>query len=60
MSDFNPGDKVTVTNPIQPSRFTGGETGEVVRVGFRYGMVPIRDDANGVLAAVYPQEITKS
>jgi len=60
MSDFKPGDKVTVTHPVQPTRFQGGETAVVIRVGFRYGMVQIQDDADGVLAAVYPQEITKS
>lgn len=58
MSDFQPGDKITVTSPVQPTRFKGGETGEVVRIGFRYGMVQIRDE-HGALAAVYPQEITK-
>lgn len=59
MSDFKAGDKVTVTNPIQPTRFKGGETATVARTGFRYGMVQIQADEDGVMAAVYPQEITK-
>lgn len=58
MSDFQPGDKVTVTNPVQPTRFQGGETATVIRTGFRYGMVQIEDE-DGVRAGVYPQEISK-
>lgn len=59
MSEFQTGDKVTVTNPMQPTRFTGGETATVVHTAFRSGMVQIKDDKDGLLAAVYPQEITK-
>jgi len=58
VSDFQPGDKVVVTNPVQPTRFTGGETATVVRTGFSHGMVQIEDEY-GVRAGVYPQEITK-
>ncbi|MCZ4510450.1 hypothetical protein O3Q52_20100 [Streptomyces sp. ActVer] len=58
MGQFSKGDKVTVTNPVQPTRFQGGETGEVVRTDFRDGMVQIRDE-DDVLASVHPTEITK-
>lgn len=58
MALFSKGDKVTVTNPVQPTPFQGGETGEVVRTDFRNGTVQIRDERD-VLAAVHPAEITK-
>ena len=58
MSDFQPGEHVTVTNPFQPTRYQGGETGVVVDV--RNGLVQIQDDADGALIAVYPEEITKN
>lgn len=60
MPDFKPGDKVTVTNPMPPTRFKGGETATVANTSIRSGMVQIQSDEDGVMAAVYPQEITKS
>ncbi len=58
MGLFSKGDKVTVTNPVQPTRFEGGEAGEVIRTDFRDGMVQIRDE-HGIPASVHPGEITK-
>jgi hypothetical protein len=59
MSEFQTGDKVVVTNPMQPTRFKGGETATVAHTSFRSGMVQIRSDEDGVTASVHPQEITK-
>lgn len=58
MGLFSKGDRVTVTNPVPPTCFQGGETGEVVRTDFRDGMVQIRDE-HGVPASVHQAEITK-
>jgi hypothetical protein len=55
---FSKGDKVTVTNPIQPTDHKGGETGVVVRT--RDDLVQIRQDSDGSLATVFVDEISKS
>ncbi|NUQ97531.1 MAG: hypothetical protein HOY79_13590 [Streptomyces sp.] len=62
MSDFKPGDKVTLTNPIQPTNHKVGDSGVVTGVGTVEGVeiVQIQNDRDGSLQAVYPQEITKS
>ncbi|MER6350628.1 hypothetical protein ABT186_01930 [Streptomyces sp. NPDC001634] len=62
MSDFQPGDKVTVTNPAQPTNHKVGDSGVVVDVGSVAGMkvIQIQNDRDGSLQAVYPQEIAKS
>lgn len=58
MTDFKPGDKVTVTNPVQPTGHKGGETGVVAKVA--NGLVHVQEDRDGSLIAVFPEEITKS
>lgn len=61
MPKFRPGDEITVTNPVQPTGHTGGETGVVVGVGrvADSEVVQIREDRDGSLTGVYPEEITK-
>lgn len=59
MSHFQPGDEVTVTDPVQPTRYVGGETAVVVAGPNEQGVIKIQDDADGALIDVYPQEITK-
>lgn len=62
MGLFNKGDKVTVTNPIQPTGHKGGETGTVTDTGFVADteVVQIREDATGHSVGVYPDEISHS
>ncbi|MFI5473182.1 hypothetical protein ACIA6D_23445 [Streptomyces cacaoi] len=58
---FRKGDKVTITNPIQPTGHKGGETATVIDSGTVAGtkIVQIQDDQTGSLTGVYPQEITR-
>lgn len=60
MSDFQPGDAITVTNPVQPTRYEGGETGVVVAGPNGQGVIKIQDDVDGAMIGVYPDEITHS
>jgi hypothetical protein len=61
MGLFSNGDKVTVTNPIQPTNHKGGETGVVTGTNTvaGYEVVQIRNDSDGTLQGVWPEEITK-
>jgi len=60
MGMFSKGDKVTVTNPAQPTSHKGGETGTVTATGLVAGteIVQIREDATGASTGVYPEEIS--
>lgn len=60
MGLFNNGDKVTVTNPMQPTSHKGGETGVVIDSGIVEGakVVQIREDVTGASVGVFPEEIT--
>jgi hypothetical protein len=59
MGLFSKGDKVTVTNPMQPTGHKGGETGTVIDSGMVQGteVVQIREDATGNSVGVFPEEI---
>jgi ribosomal protein L21E len=61
MSSFRPGDEVVVTSPVQPTGHRGGETGTVTSVGIvgDATVVQIRDDRDGSLIGVFPDEIRK-
>lgn len=60
MTAFQPGDRVTVTNPIQPTGHQGGETGTVIGTGDVAGteVVQVRQDSDGSLIGCYPSELT--
>lgn len=60
MGLFNSGDKITVTNPMQPTSHKGGETGVVTDSGIVEGaeVVQIREDVTGNSVGVFPEEIT--
>ena len=59
---FQPGDEVTVTNPVEPTGHKGGETGVVIGTTNVAGtdVVQIQEDRDGSLSGVYPEEITKN
>ncbi|GHH58245.1 hypothetical protein [Streptomyces candidus] len=58
---FKSGDKVTVTNPEQPTHHTGGETGTVTGVVTVGGseIVQLVEDQTGQQVGVHPDEISK-
>lgn len=58
---FTPGDQVVVTDPVQPTRHRGGETGTVINSGTVAGaaVVTIRQ-SDGTCIGVYPEEITRA
>jgi hypothetical protein len=58
---FQPGDEITVTNPVEPTGHKGGETGVVIGTANVAGtdVVQIQEDRDGSLTGVYPEEITK-
>lgn len=61
MGLYKSGDKVTVTNPVQPTNHKGGETAVVVGSGLvaGYEVVQIQNDSDGSLQGVWPNEISK-
>ncbi|MFE7233935.1 hypothetical protein ACFVAF_25360 [Streptomyces sp. NPDC057596] len=61
MTSFKRGDKVTVTNPVEPTGYTGGETAVVIGVSSAGGReaVYLHNAADDSLSPVLPQEITK-
>ncbi|WP_394436235.1 hypothetical protein [Streptomyces sp. SGAir0957] len=60
MGRFSKDDKVTVTNPVEPTAHKGGETGTVVGTTNVSGteVVQFQDDRDGSVTGVYPEEIT--
>jgi hypothetical protein len=64
MGRFSKGDKVAVTNPMQPTGHKGGETGTVTKaetVDFgtsKTDLVEIRQDADGQRVTCYPSELS--
>jgi hypothetical protein len=58
MTDFKPGDAVTVTSPVQPTGHQGGETGVVTGAPNEHNVVGFQDDADGSVTGVYVDEIT--
>ncbi|MFB7736195.1 hypothetical protein ACFC08_17780 [Streptomyces sp. NPDC056112] len=61
MSSFKRGDKVTVTSPIEPTGYEGGETAVVIGVSAHGGReaVFLHNERDDSLSPVLPQEITK-
>lgn len=61
MGAFREGDEVVVTDPVEPTGHRGGETGTVTgtsSVGDTE-VVQIREDRDGSVTGVYPEEITR-
>ncbi|WP_180989952.1 hypothetical protein [Streptomyces noursei] len=58
MSQYQPGDHVTVVAPIQPTGLRGGETGVVTQT--RDDLVRLRRDDNGHEVVVYAAELRRS
>lgn len=56
MSRFKSGDRVTVTNPIEPTSHQGGEQGVVVET--HKDLVRVKD-ADGQTATCFREELTK-
>lgn len=57
------GDRVTITNPIQPTRHTAGETGVVIDTwtgDHHEELAQIQEDATGELSVCYATELTKN
>ncbi|WP_158920582.1 hypothetical protein [Streptomyces sp. NBRC 109706] len=52
---YSPGDRVTVTSPIQPTRHKGGETGKVTTANGN--LVRIRED-DGRESTVHAEELS--